>query len=857
MGVFWNKSLDRLKSLRAVYVLLAGSILVLTVSIILGGFVWLRFRDLTDRARHELQLEKLAANILHLDYVLTWSARSAAQSGDPQWEVEYRTYEPQLAAAIAELKREAPSIHQEATAAEIGDANQKLLEVEARTLRLAREGHLAAARELISAREYNEQKHRYGDAMLRVFTAIELETQSRISTYQRSVTFAGSLGLVGLILLLFVTPGVVLIERRRSAERERADRALRESEAKFRALTDSAASAIFISQGDIIVYANRQIDAITGYSAEEFIGRNFWDLIHPDFLDLVRTRRAARLAGGAVPSRYEFKIHARDGAERWIDFTASLFEYQGRPAVLGTAFDITARKEAEAELRRTNETLQTVIHTSPLPIVAVDSQGLVQLWNKAAEEIFGWTAAEVRGRPLPTIPDSDRESFLAHLHSELRGEPYPPQQLRRLRKDGSLVDVSLWTAPLRDASGRIGGAMGIFEDITQRKRLEEQLRQSQKMEAIGGLAGGIAHDFNNLLGVIIGFSEIQLEQLGPADPTRKSIQEILKAAKRAATLTRQLLAFSRRQVLEPRVVDLNALVSEMQKLLLRLIGEDVQLVTAFDPHLGHVKVDPGQIDQVMMNLVVNARDAMPQGGKITIETRNIELDEAYGPTHAGAPSGRYVMLAVSDTGLGMDPETRARIFEPFFTTKERGTGLGLATVYGIVKQSGGYIWVYSEPANGTTFKIYFPRVDAPPSAEPLEARPAPLVGSETILLVEDDDGLRELISAFLQTGGYVVLEAARAQHALELARRHAAPIHLLVTDVIMPDMNGRALAESLVAVRPEVEVLFMSGYTDDTIVRHGVLEQNVAFLQKPFSRDAFLRKVRETLDVRRSGPPPS
>ncbi len=387
----------------------------------------------------------------------------------------------------------------------------------------------------------------------------------------------------------------------------------------------------------------------------------------------------------------------------------------------------------------------------------------------------------------------------------------------------------------------------------EHRQLETQFLQSQKMEAVGQLAGGIAHDFNNLLTIITGYSQLILDRLSSGDGLREKVEEIKKAADRAASLTRQLLAFSRRQVLQPQVVDLSHVVANLDKMLRRLIGEDIDLVALCPPGVGRVKVDPGQIEQVILNLAVNARDAMPQGGKLTIETANVELDESYAGNHVAVKTGPYVMLAVSDTGHGMDRETQARIFEPFFTTKEqgKGTGLGLSTVYGIVKQSGGNVWVYSEPGKGATFKIYLPRVVEAPQPK-FEVKPpeAGLRGTETILLVEDEAAVRLLVRGTLEQNGYDVLDAGSGAEALVMANERKQPIHLLVTDVVMPGMSGREAAQQVTLAHPETRVLYMSGYTDDAVVRHGVLESSAAFVQKPFTPDSLLRKIREVLDAK-------
>jgi signal transduction histidine kinase len=390
------------------------------------------------------------------------------------------------------------------------------------------------------------------------------------------------------------------------------------------------------------------------------------------------------------------------------------------------------------------------------------------------------------------------------------------------------------------------------EQRAAQELLEKQLRQAQKMEAIGKLSGGIAHDFNNLLNVIIGYSEDLQDRLAPDDPVCKNVAEIKKAGERAASLTRQLLAFSRQQVLAPRILDLNAVVLEVEKMLRRLIGEHIELRTALDPALGRTRADQGQIEQVIVNLAVNARDAMPNGGRLTIETANIDLDEGFARTHNPQMPGAYVLLTVSDTGIGMDPQTQARIFEPFFTTKElgKGTGLGLSTVYGVVRQSDGHIWVYSEPGQGSTFKIYLPRTgDAVPAAKPLAGPSTSLRGTETILLVEDENALRELVHTLLTDSGYTVLQADHPDRAIDIARTHNGPIQVLLTDAVMPGMNGRALAEQLARVRPEMKVLYMSGYTGFT--HPGVLDPEMTVLQKPFTREAMLRKLREVLDLQK------
>jgi two-component system cell cycle sensor histidine kinase/response regulator CckA len=496
------------------------------------------------------------------------------------------------------------------------------------------------------------------------------------------------------------------------------------------------------------------------------------------------------------------------------------------------------RKRSEEEHLASEEQYRLLFDSNPHPMWVYDGDTLAFLAvNEAAISHYGYSREEFLGMRLGDIR-SPEEGF------------YSPRVGKHRKKDGTFVDVEISASPI-EFRGRTA-RLTLLSDVTEKRSLEAQLLQSQKMESMGRLAGGVAHDFNNLLGIITGYGELLRKRVG-ADPRLvKYVDDIVKAADRAAGLTRQLLAFSRRQVLQPRILDLNAVVAETEKMLRRLIGEDIQLMTVLDEHVGPVRADPSQMDQVLMNLAVNARDAMPRGGRLTIETGNVVLDQAYAREHAGVEPGHYVMLAVSDTGHGMTPEVRSRIFEPFFTTKDpgKGTGLGLATVHGIVKQSEGHIWVYSEPGRGATFKVYLPRTDAPGLA--IEA-PAPVPielprGSETILLVEDEASLRELVRECLEASGYKMLEASHGTAALEVGERHPGRIDLLMTDVVMPGMSGRELAEHLRASRPEIRTLYMSGYTDDAVVLHGVLAEDMAFLQKPFTAAQLARQVREVLD---------
>jgi hypothetical protein len=522
-------------------------------------------------------------------------------------------------------------------------------------------------------------------------------------------------------------------------------------------------------------------------------------------------------------------------------------------AALALSRSRAEKTQAEAALRASEQRFRALVEHSWDAIALFDADGAVLYGSPATTRLLGYDLMEFVGRnAVELIHPDDRDGVVARLTEAVAHPRTRVSVTARVRhKDGSWRHLEgVFTNLLDDPS--VGAIVNNYRDATERRSLEEQVIRAQKMEAVGRLAGGVAHDFNNILTAITGYTDLLLADLPADDPRRLDVDEIHHAAQRAAALTQQLLAFSRRQVLQPRVVDLNALVLDVESLLRRLIGEDLTLAAALDPEVGHVRGDPGQLQQVIMNLAVNARDAMPGGGRLTIESRNVELDEAYAAQHRDVTPGRYVLLAVSDTGTGMSEETQSHLFEPFFTTKEmgKGTGLGLATVYGIVRQSGGHVWVYSELGHGTTFKIYLPRVDEP--AEPLATRaraaPESLRGTETILLVEDEAAVRAVTRQLLQRNGYTVLEAPQGAAALALLEGGPVRLDLLLTDVVMPGMSGRELADQLTSRCPGLRVVYMSGYTDDAIVRHGMLEPGLEYLQKPFRPDGLLMKVREVLD---------
>jgi len=595
------------------------------------------------------------------------------------------------------------------------------------------------------------------------------------------------------------------------------------------------------------------MSAAEKYLAEHAVDLILLDLGLPDSQGLGSLRRA-HAAAPRVPlvvltglDDEALAVQAlQEGAQDYL--IKGQLETRGLVRALRYAME---RKALEDRLSDSEEEYRLLFDSNPHPMWVFDSESLEFLAvNDAAVRLYGFSRQEFLAMTIREIrPVEEVPALLEYLATIPDSPSLKAVHVKHRKKDGSLVEVEGASNPI-ELHGR-HARLVLVDDVTERKELEAQLMQAQKMEAVGRLAGGVAHDFNNLLGVITGYSELLLEGLGPQHPESAALEQIQKAAERGAGLTRQLLAFSRKLVLQPRILDLDAVVAEMGKMLRRLIGEDIQLVMTPCAALGHIRADPGQIEQVVMNLVVNSRDAMPKGGQLAIETANVELDEAYARAHLGVEPGPFVMLSVCDTGEGMDAQTLAHLFEPFFTTKEasKGTGLGLATVFGIVQQSGGTVSVDSLPGMGTTFKIYFPRVEGEvwrPAQARTEDRPP--TGKETVLLVEDADALRVLIRRMLEAAGYSVLEYSDPEEALAGARTLEAPIHLLLTDVVMPGMSGPDLARSVQAARPGIRVLFMSGYTDEAMGLHGVLAAVTQFIQKPFTKAVLRRKVREALD---------
>jgi PAS domain S-box-containing protein len=604
------------------------------------------------------------------------------------------------------------------------------------------------------------------------------------------------------------------------------------------------------------LYVNRRAEEATGLPVSAFIGRTNRELGMPAPLVELWEGKMREVFATGRPTTFEFAFPSPGGVRHFESRVAPERAEDGSIAtIIGVTRDVSDRKRVEDALRESQvflEKAQQVAHVGSW-VSAPGMEGTLT-WSKETCRIFGIDESSFDGRLasfFERVHPDDRELVRAAAQDALAGEqPYEIDH-RIVRPDGTVRWVHEQADVVRGENGRPAALIGTVQDITDRKSLEEQLLQAQKMDAMGRLAGGVAHDFNNLLTAILGYADIVLRRLEADHPLRRKAEEIKKAGERAAALTRQLLVFSRKQVMQTRVVSLNDVVTELERMLRRIIGEDVQLATALASDLGRIRADPAQLEQILLNLAVNARDAMPSGGLLVLETANAELDAAYAREHVGVVPGSYVMLVVSDTGVGMSEETRRHIFEPFFTTKEpgKGTGLGLATVYGIVAQSGGHIWVYSEPGVGSVFKVYLPRVADPVAADVADA-PAVVGGTETILLVEDEEGVRELMTEVLSGLGYQVVSALRAEDALRVAAGHSGPLDLVISDVVLPGLGGPAFVEQLRAVRPGLPALFISGYTGDAMLQRGIVEEGAAVLAKPFAPEALGRRVRQVLDGR-------
>jgi len=638
-------------------------------------------------------------------------------------------------------------------------------------------------------------------------------------------------------------------------DQRKAERAVRATDERFKFVAKATNDVIW--DWDLRTNSltwNDAVETVFGHKQTKIYPEIQWwrDHLHPDDRDRVVAGVQAVLDAGGTSWTDQYRYQRADGTyANVMDRGYIARDNAGVPQrMIGAMTDITEKSRSEAAIRFQAQLLNAVQQA----VVATDPDGIVIFWNKFAEKLYGWAAEEAVGKQIEELTPSPflRDHAAEIVERGAAGESWTGEFLVQ-GKSGKPFPALLTTSPVRDQRGSVLGYVRVSIDLTERRNLEEQFRQSQKMDAVGRLAGGIAHDFNNLLTVIRLNTEIIIDGFDPTDPRSEDVKQIRIAAERASSLTRQLLAFSRKQILQPRVLDLNSVVASVEPMLRRLIGEDIAIASSAAAR-GYIVADPGQIEQILVNLVVNARDAMPQGGTISIETENVELDETYTSEHAPVIPGRYIMLAVGDTGVGMNRDTREHAFDPFFTTKEagKGTGLGLATVYGIVKQSGGYVWIYSEVGLGTTLKLYFPEVSSAAAFKTGEYKVIPkgeqIRGSETILLVEDEEAVRDLTSRILEKRGYRVIPAQDGREAMEIAAREAEHIDLVLTDIVMPGMNGRGLVERLGGVRPGIKSLYMSGYTDDDIVRRGFIEPSKAFLQKPFTSEALLQTVRKVLD---------
>ena len=660
-------------------------------------------------------------------------------------------------------------------------------------------------------------------------------------------------------LFVFITTGIlfVLVRRLKRTKRDLEKtvsvrtEALAASEAQYRLLFDSNPLPMWVFERPSLRFLAVNDAAVHhyGYSREEFLRMTILDIQPPEevapVLELV-----SRPATGQLDMQLG-KHHKKDGSIIEVEISSHSLNFRGMEAELILAHDISSRRRGEIRLLQSQERFAKAFRSSPLGItISSEEDGRYLDTNPAFLKMLGYERDEILGRTAAEIKlwadIEQRRAMIEQLKAQQRSKP---MRVRFRARSGQylLVEVAAERIQLDDEPC----ILAIIHDITEAKQLELQLLQAQKMEAVGRLAAGVAHDFNNMLGVIIGYGDIARERIGSDNPAQKYLAEIKTAADRAVSLTRQLLAFSRQQVLEPRTLNLNSVVHHASRMLLPMIGKDISLVFRPSEPIGSVHADLSQIEQVLMNLLINARDAMPKGGRIVIETSNVELDASYEQDHHPVTPGRYVLLSFTDNGTGMDEATLAQAFEPFFTTKEpgKGTGLGLSTVYGIVRQSGGYIWATSEPGRGTTFKIYLPSFEQPAERiEPAKADYTPPAATETVLVVEDEPALRNLTVDVLKSSGYHVLAADTAAHTLDLARAYDSNIDILLTDVVMPDLPGPDLVSEMKKIRPDVKVLYMSGYSRDAMLEQGFLEDDSTLLVKPFSTRALLNKMRSVLE---------
>jgi len=650
-----------------------------------------------------------------------------------------------------------------------------------------------------------------------------------------------------------------------TGERDEAEDTAERHDARYRGLVEGSIQGVMVTRDFKVLFANQAYADMHGFdSPEEMLALDsILSLYAPHEHEKMRANREARLRGETPPARYEYEGRTKDGETMWVESVNQLIEWEGEPAIQAAVVDITKRKLAQFRLEQSEARAQAqatrtrhLLDSSPQALVVVDAAGRITSVNQKTERLFDYTQAEMLGQPVEMlVPERLREAHVRQRETffeqpAIRTMGLAGQTILGLRKDGSEFNAETTLYPDMGEGGM--RVLAWISDVSERVKLEEQFRGAQRMEVVGRLAGGIAHDFNNMLAVILSYSGFLLESIPVEDSRREDVEQIQAAAERSAALTKQLLLFSRRQPLRMEETDLNAVVAGMEKMLRRVIGEDITLACRFAQALGHIVADKSQLEQVLMNLCVNARDAMPTGGHLHIETDQVELDDGYARDHIGVQPGTYVVLSISDTGMGMDKETQSRIFEPFFTTKGQGagTGLGLSTVFGVIKQMEGNVWVYSELGQGTTFKIYMPLAPSAHTAKlatedsAMETKPRK---SATVLLVEDEDLVRKTAHRILTQAGYSVIQASHGAQALDIAANGGEAIDLLLTDVVMPRMNGVEVAAGLSSIYPDVKVLYMSGYTEDAISSHGVLDPGVRIVFKPFTKGSLLNSVSEAL----------
>lgn len=651
-------------------------------------------------------------------------------------------------------------------------------------------------------------------------------------------------------------------------ERRKAEEALRESEKKFRLLIETSPNAIIVIRGDRIVYANHAATRVSGFTGEQLMSMEFWNFVHADFRDAARQRILARMGGDPVSSRYEYRLIGSKGEDRWVVAASVPMDYEGTPSILVTFSDITELKRTEEALRESEARLKMAMDMAKVAPWEFDGASGMLRFDDQFYALYGTSAEREGGTLMSTdsyvrrfVHPDDMADVIAVTERSLfsrDGASTGGMEHRIIRADGEERHISVRFDVIRDRDGRVVRARGANQDITERKRAEEErkslealLHQAQKMEAIGQLAGGIAHDFNNILTAIMGFAEVIALRMEQRNPLERHVRQIQAAAERAADLTRGLLAFSRKQVLHTKAFDVHEIIDGVKKMLRRLIPEDVDFRVKTAAMCMTVMADRGQVEQVLMNLVTNARDAMPGGGVLTLESGPASIDDGFIKRNGFGIPGRYARIMVRDTGCGMDEETREKIFEPFFTTKTvgKGTGLGLSITYGIVKQHNGFITVDSWPGQGTSFCVYLPLADRAKQDLPETRRPdhAP-AGTETVLLAEDDDMVRELNRTILEEAGYVVIETSDGREALDTFKERGSDVDILVTDVIMPNMDGKKLYEEIIKIRPGIKVLFMSGYSTDTLDARCALDDGYDFMPKPVMPSDLLKRLRQVLD---------